>query len=89
MRHIQQSQHLSVLQERIYKLEDQGWDPTDFHKSLEKSFEWGDKIPAGLLYKTEQPTYEDSEPIYEKGALVKQKVGLSPEVFKEIIEELI
>jgi len=77
------------FKERIYRLEDQGWDPTDFHKSLEKSFEWGDKIPAGLLYKTEQPTYEDSEPIFKKGALVKQPLGLSKELFKELIEELI
>jgi len=77
------------FKERVYKLEDQNWDSSDFHKALEKSFEWGDKIPLGLLYKTEQPTYEDSEPIYEKGALTKQKLGLSKELMKELIEEMI
>lgn len=77
------------FKERIYKLEDEGWDPTDFHKALERSFEWGDRIPAGLLYKTEQPTYEDSEPIFQKGSLVKQPLGLSKELFKELVEELI
>jgi 2-oxoglutarate ferredoxin oxidoreductase subunit beta len=77
------------FKERVYKLEDQNWDTSDFHKALEKSFEWGDKIPLGVLYKTEQPTYEDGEPIYEKGALTKQKLGLSKEVMKQIIEEMI
>jgi len=77
------------FKERVYKLEDEGWEPTDFHKSLQKSFEWEERIPVGLLYKTDQPTYEDSEPIFKKGALVKQPLEMSKDVFKEIIEELI
>lgn len=77
------------FKERVYKLEDQNWDPSDFHKAMEKSFEWGDKIPLGVLYKTEQKTYEDSEPIYEKGALTKQKLGLSKELIKELVAEMI
>lgn len=77
------------FKERVYKLEDQGWDPSDFHKALERAFEWGDKIPLGLLYKTDQPTYEDSEPIFKNGALVKQPLGISKEVWSNIVEELI
>jgi len=77
------------FKERVYKLEDAGWDPTDFHKSLAKSFEWDEKIPVGLLYKTEQPTYEDSEPILQQGPLVKQKLGLKKEVFEALVEEMI
>jgi 2-oxoglutarate ferredoxin oxidoreductase subunit beta len=73
----------------VYKLEDENWDPTDFHKAMTKSFEWGDKIPLGLLYKTEQPTYEDSEPAFEKGPLVKQKLGLSKELVHKLVEEMI
>ena len=87
MRHLQQSEYLSVLQRAIYKLEDEGWDPSDFHKSLEKSFEWGDRIPLGILFKTEQPTYEDSEPTFKNGALVKQPLGLDPKVFQELVDE--
>jgi 2-oxoglutarate ferredoxin oxidoreductase subunit beta len=78
------------FKERIYKLEDENWDPSeDFHKSLTKSFEWGERIPAGVIWKTEQPTYEDSEPIFKKGALVKQPVGLKKELLKELIDEMI
>jgi 2-oxoglutarate ferredoxin oxidoreductase subunit beta len=77
------------FKERVYKLEDENWDSSDFHKSLEKSFEWGDRIPLGILYKTEQPIYEDSEPAFKNGALVKQKLGLDAAVFKELVDEMI
>jgi 2-oxoglutarate ferredoxin oxidoreductase subunit beta len=77
------------FKERVYKLEDENWDASDFHKSLEKSFEWGDRIPLGVLYKTEQPIYEDSEPSFKNGPLVKQKLDLDPAVFKELVEEMI
>lgn len=54
--------------ERVYKLEETNHDVTDKAKALEKALEWGDKIPIGLLYKEERPTYGDemahvSEPI--------------------------
>ena len=77
------------FKERVYKLEDQGWDPSDFYKSIEKSYEWGDTIPLGVLYKTEMPTYEDGEPNLQKGALVKAKLGADKNVFKELVEEMI
>jgi 2-oxoglutarate/2-oxoacid ferredoxin oxidoreductase subunit beta len=77
------------FKERVYKLEDENWDPSDFHRSITKAFEWGDRIPLGVLYNTDQPTYEDSEPAFEKGPLVKHKLGLSKEIMKELIEEMI
>ncbi len=78
------------FKERVYKLEDNGWDPGDFRASLDKSFEWGDKIPLGLLYKDEdKPIYEDSEPVLGRGPLVKQPLGLSAETMNEFIEEMI
>jgi 2-oxoglutarate ferredoxin oxidoreductase subunit beta len=45
--------------QRVYKLEDEGWDPTVRDPSerpkklalaLEKALEWGDRIPIGILY---------------------------------------
>lgn len=77
------------FKERVYKLEDENWDPTNFEASMQKSFEWGDKIPLGVLYKADMPTYEDSEPAFKAGALVKQKLGFSSEVTKKLIQELI
>jgi 2-oxoglutarate ferredoxin oxidoreductase subunit beta len=77
------------FKERVYKLEDEGWDPSNFHKALERSFEWGDKIPLGILFQHQQPIYEDSEPAFKAGALVKQPLGLDKKVFNELIEEMI
>ncbi len=77
------------FKERVYKLEDENWDPSNFHKALERSFEWGDKIPLGILFQHQQPTYEDSEPAFKNGALVKQPLGLDKKVFNELIEEMI
>jgi 2-oxoglutarate ferredoxin oxidoreductase subunit beta len=45
--------------ERIYKLEETDHDPGDRVAAFEKALEWGDRIPLGVLYRTEMPTYEE------------------------------
>jgi 2-oxoglutarate/2-oxoacid ferredoxin oxidoreductase subunit beta len=77
------------FKERVYKLEDENWDASDAQKSLVKSFEWGDRIPLGVLYQSEQPIYEDSEPVFNNGPLVKQKLGIGKELFADLINEMI
>lgn len=77
------------FKERVYKLEDENWDPSDFHKSLDKAFEFGDRIPLGVIYKTDMPTYEDHEPVLQKGPLVKLPLKADKKVFDSFIEELI
>ena len=48
-------------QQRIYKLENEpGYDPTNRAMAFQKAEEWGAKIPIGLIYKENKPTYEDS-----------------------------
>jgi 2-oxoglutarate ferredoxin oxidoreductase subunit beta len=77
------------FKERVYKLEDENWDPSNAMKSIEKSFEWNEKIPLGVLFKSEQVTYEDVEPVLQRGPLVKQKLGLSAETMKSFVDEMI
>ena len=77
------------FKERVYKLEDEGWDPGNFYKSYEKAFEWGDKIPLGVIYRTEMETYEDGEPALQNGPLAKQKLGGDAKVMKKFVDELI
>ena len=77
------------FKERVYKLEDEGWDPSHVDKSLAKAFEWGDRIPLGVVYKSDQPIYEDSEPVLQKGPLTKQPLGVGKELFAELVEEMI
>ena len=75
------------FKERVYKLEEEGHDTGDMDAALQKSFEFGDKIPIGLLYREERPIYDDSEPILQQGPLVDQPLGIDKETFDAILAE--
>lgn len=78
------------FKKRVYKLEEEsGYDAADVRSALEKSFEWGDRIPLGLFYSDLEPTYEDSEPALQQGPLVHQPLGIEPELFQSLIEEFV
>jgi len=65
----------SWYQERVYKLEnEEGYDPSDKKAALEKAQEWGERIPIGVIYKTEFPPYEEQLPALRKGPLVTQEI---------------
>ena len=57
--------------QRVYKLEETEHDVRDKQKALEKSSEWGEKIPIGVFYKEERPTYRDSLPHVKDVPLTK------------------
>lgn len=73
---------------RLYKLEETGYDgvvkdPQDINEvnqkkgqAMIKSFEWGEKIPIGLFFRTQQPTFEEMiasrMPIFKEIPLTKQ-----------------
>ncbi len=77
------------FKKRLYKLEDErGYDPSHVQAAMEKSFEWGDRIPMGLFYKDQQPTYEDSEPAFKRGPLVGHSLAPDPTLFQSLVEEL-
>ena len=76
------------FRERVYKLEDEkGYDPTDLKAALGKSMEFGSRIPIGLLYRDERPTYEDTDPVLAKEPLVEQRIGLDRKTLDEILAE--
>lgn len=79
----------SFFKERIYKLEDEGFDPSSLTGSFEKSFEWGNRIPIGIFYKAERPTYEEDEPVLCRGSLVKQRLGVSEKEMAEFVDEMV
>jgi 2-oxoglutarate/2-oxoacid ferredoxin oxidoreductase subunit beta len=60
--------------ERVYKLEDERYDPSDKRAALEKALEWGDKIPIGVIYEENLPVYEDQLPALSKGPLVRHEI---------------
>ncbi len=78
------------FKQRVYKLEkEEGYDASNVEQALQRSFEWGDRIPIGLFYKDEQPIYEDSEPAFKRGPLVRQPLGLEREAFDVVMQEFV
>jgi 2-oxoglutarate/2-oxoacid ferredoxin oxidoreductase subunit beta len=63
---------------RVYKLQDAGHDVTSREKALAKAFESFDtdfeKLPIGIFYKVERPTYEDTLPQIKDKALVEHEL---------------
>ncbi len=68
------------FQERVYKLEDSGHDASDVEaakvKAMEDEHTEYKKVPIGLFYKTDKPTYESMLPQIKDTPLVKQKLGI-------------
>lgn len=60
---------------RVYKLEEEKHDFTDIKKAFEKAEEWGDRIPTGLFYKNDKPSYGDELPQIAKLPLVEQRIS--------------
>ena len=75
--------------QRVYKL-DQAHDPTSLAAAMTKAVEctetnWA-KIPLGLFYRAERPTYSDMDMLLEKGPLVKQPMPSKDEILS-VMEE--
>jgi 2-oxoglutarate/2-oxoacid ferredoxin oxidoreductase subunit beta len=76
------------FKERVYRLEDEsGYDSSNLIQAMERAYEWGDRIPTGLFFRSERPTYEESEPVFRHGPAVDQPLGLSQELFDRLLAE--
>jgi 2-oxoglutarate ferredoxin oxidoreductase subunit beta len=71
--------------ERVYKVENEGYNPADKSAALLKAQEWGDKIPIGIIYRQERPTYEEQLPQLKETPLVKQP--LDPAQIEPLLDE--
>ncbi|MFH1591360.1 MAG: 2-oxoacid:ferredoxin oxidoreductase subunit beta [archaeon] len=63
------------FKERLYRLEDDSHDSADREAAEKKGREWGDRIPIGLFYKEDRPTYEDGLFQIKDKALVDHDLG--------------
>lgn len=62
--------------QRVYELDDT-YDPTDKLAALEKSMEGGNKIPLGIIFKEDAPSYEEKrQDLYDGTAVVDKPVNL-------------
>jgi len=75
------------FRQRLYKLESSGHNPSDIVAAWQRSLEWGDKIPIGLFYSVDRPTYEDMEEVLHAGPLVHQPSGLKGK--EKVLDEFI
>ena len=72
--------------ERVYKLEEEDYAPDDFHMALDKAREWGERIPIGIIYKEEKPSFTDQIPSLKEGPLVER--SYDPNMLKSVMDEL-
>ena len=71
-------------QERVCRVEDKGYDPTDRAKALEMVFRDDGLLPTGVFYRRDEPAHEDGLPQLTDGALVEQDIAdIDVRVFME------
>lgn len=70
--------------QRVYPLE-ADYNPENRTAAFERSLEWGDRIPLGILYRNSRPIYEDRILMIKDAPLVKQSFDTSsiPALVKE------
>lgn len=73
--------------ERVYKLEENGYNPGDKMAAFEKAQEWGNKIPIGVIYRVEKSTYEEQIPALKRGPLVRRE--LDPMQTEKLVDEFL
>ena len=75
---------------RAFDVEEEGHDRRDKTAAWELAQLWGERIPIGVLYQEERPTYEDQEPALQAEPLVKREPReLTPEQVDRLKEEFI
>jgi 2-oxoglutarate ferredoxin oxidoreductase subunit beta len=79
------------FRERVYRLEDEGHNSSDFQAAMDKALEWGARIPVGLFYQNPapRPSLDDLDPTLHSGPLCRREVALSLEKRRKLVEEFI
>ena len=73
----------TYYKQRCYELP-ADYDPTDRALAFRTAFEFGDRIPLGVIYRAERNAFEDYFPALKKGPLASQETD--KDVIKNIIE---
>ncbi|HID30505.1 MAG TPA: 2-oxoacid:ferredoxin oxidoreductase subunit beta [Desulfobacterales bacterium] len=61
-----------------------GYDPTDWQAAMKVAFQWGDKIPVGIIYRNDRLPFEAHFPVLGQGPLVESSVDR--QILKEIMD---
>lgn len=60
--------------ERVYQVAETGHDVADRLAAYQKTQEWGERIPLGILYQVRLPTYEEQVASLAEGPLARRKL---------------
>jgi len=72
--------------QRVYKVESEGhYAPDDRAAAFQKAIEWGERIPTGVIYRLERPTYDGQLTALKEKPLVKQT--FSPVDYQPLVDE--
>jgi len=74
----------SAYQEKVYKLEEESHDTTDFDAAMKKAMET-ERWPIGVFYKIQKPIYTDEIPFISDSPLVAHDI-LNVDISKYIEE---
>lgn len=74
------------FRERVYNLQEDHHDLSDWNGAMKRSQEWDTRIATGIFYQTDQPIYEEQDPAFKFGPPAKQKLGLNSEDAKALAE---
>ena len=77
------------FRERVYKLEDENHETSNFHAAMDRALEWGDRIPIGLLYANPDPPppLDALDPALTGEPLVRQSYEIDGDTRRDLINE--
>ena len=73
--------------QRVYEL-DGAYDNTDRADAMIKSMEFGDRIPIGVLYQKEQPTFHEQHEVLRNGQILAGRKN-DPKLVRELMMEMV
>jgi 2-oxoglutarate ferredoxin oxidoreductase subunit beta len=73
--------------ERVYKITEEAtdYDPTDRLQAFAKAQEWDPRIPIGVIFRKDAPTFEEQLPVLAKGTLPDRPI--EPQQAAKLLEE--
>jgi 2-oxoglutarate ferredoxin oxidoreductase subunit beta len=77
------------FREKVFKLEAGGHDPSNFEAAVQQAMRTDDKLPLGVFYEADRPTFDQEELSLQGEPLVKGRMGLTDEEWNTLIGEFI
>lgn len=81
--------HVNTYQwygQRVYDIQQEGHDTADYMQAFKKARQWGEKIPIGILYREDKPTFTENIASLKQGTLLER--SFEPERLRNVLDEL-